>query len=87
MSEILLAKPNLPPDFIDVSVGEAHVVREALYSIFDLEKYHMQSVPRMEYPYPAGYEPLVKLLEDKYQAPVVICKWGKTSPWSHFLRP
>lgn len=79
MSEILLAKPILPPDFIDLSVGEAHVVREALYSVFDIESYQMGRVPDMEYPYPSGYEPLVKLLEDKHQAPVVITNGAKNA--------
>jgi aspartate/methionine/tyrosine aminotransferase len=77
MTDILLAKPKLPPDWIDVSVGEAHVVREALYSIFNVENYRMRSVPRMEYPLPTGYEPLVRFLEDRYGAPVVITNGAK----------
>jgi aspartate/methionine/tyrosine aminotransferase len=77
MSDLLLAKPILPPDFIDVSVGEAHVVREVLYSIFDIDSYRMQSVPRMEYPLSTGYEPLVHFLEEKYGSPVVITNGAK----------
>ena len=33
MSDILLAKPVLPEGWIDLSVGESHVVREA-FSVF-----------------------------------------------------
>lgn len=77
MSEILLAKPILPPGFIDCSVGEAYVVREALSSIFDTEC-HLPTVDRMyEYPLPNGYPALVKRLEEKHGAPVVITNGAK----------
>jgi aspartate/methionine/tyrosine aminotransferase len=84
MTDFLLAKPILPPGFIDCSVGEAHVVREALYSIFDIDNYRMSSVPQMEYPFPTGYAPLVRLLEDKYQAPVVVCNGAKQALGASF---
>jgi aspartate/methionine/tyrosine aminotransferase len=78
MTDILLAKPQLPPDWIDVSVGEPHVVRENLIKIFDLSVYELPSVPHMhEYPEPMGYKPLVKLLEEKHHAPVIITNGAK----------
>ena len=80
MSDILLAKPKLPPDWIDVSVGEAHVVRETLSKVFDLNPDH-HMIPRVahmhEYPVPTGYQPLVDLLEQKHQAPVIITNGAK----------
>ncbi len=78
MSDILLAKPQLPPDWIDVSVGEPHVVRENLLKVFNLTPYELPNVAKMfEYPEPQGYKPLVKMLEDKYKAPVVITNGAK----------
>lgn len=78
MSDILLAKPILPPDFIDVSVGEPHVVREKLFEVFDCSVYELPQTKNMyEYPPPQGYGPLVKLLEDKHGAPVIITNGAK----------
>lgn len=78
MSNILLAKPELPPGFIDVSVGEPHVVREKLMEVFDLSVYELPKVDHMfEYPAPQGYKPLVKLLEDKHGSPVIITNGAK----------
>jgi aspartate/methionine/tyrosine aminotransferase len=78
MTEILLAKPVLPPGFIDVSVGEPHVVREILDDVFDLHPYDLPDVKHMhEYPPPHGHEPLVRLLEEKHGAPVVITNGAK----------
>jgi aspartate/methionine/tyrosine aminotransferase len=80
MSDILLAKPKLPPDWIDVSVGEPHLVRDNLIKIFQLEeelKIGHLKVEDLVYPYPTGYQPLVKLLEDKHGAPVIITNGAK----------
>src|SRR5258708_39125751 len=80
MSDILLAKPILPLDFIDTSVGEAHIVRDALLSIFDISACDLPKLPHLfEYQPPQGYKPLVQLLEDKYQSPVVICNGAKNA--------
>ena len=80
MSDMLLAKPILDADWIDLSVGEAHVVREAFLSTFDWLTHMELSAPHMyEYPLPTGYSPLVKLLEDKYQAPVIITNGAKNA--------
>lgn len=78
MSDILLAKPVLPPGFLDVSVGEPHVVREILDEVFDLHPYDLPDLKHMhEYPPPHGHEPLVRLLEQKHGAPVVITNGAK----------
>jgi len=78
MSDILLAKPVLPPDWIDVSVGEPHIVRDTLLKVFDMSVWDLPQVDHMyEYPSPIGYAPLVKLLEDKHQAPVIITNGAK----------
>jgi len=80
MSDILLAKPNLPPDWIDVSVGEPHLVRDNLIKVFQLEeelKIGHLTTDGLRYPYPTGYQPLVKLLEEKHHAPVIITNGAK----------
>jgi aspartate/methionine/tyrosine aminotransferase len=78
MSDILLAKPILPSDWFDVSVGEPHIVRDILLSIFDLSIYELPKVKHMyEYPAPIGYKPLVEALEAKYKAPVIITNGAK----------
>lgn len=78
MSSILLAKPELPPGFIDVSVGEPHIVREKLFEVFDCSVYELPKVDHMyEYPPPQGYGPLVKLLQDKHGSPVIITNGAK----------
>ena len=77
MSDILLAKPNLPSDWIDVSVGEPHIVREHLLNVFELNR-EVPNIPHMyEYPSPQGYKPLVQLLEEKYRAPVIVTNGAK----------
>lgn len=80
MTDILLAKPKLPPDFIDVSVGEPHLVRDNLIKIFNLDSCLASvdtSLKDMSYPYSAGYQPLVKFLEEKHGAPVIITNGAK----------
>lgn len=83
MSNLLLAIPKLDPSWIDLSVGEAHIVRHALFNTLDL--YRSQSAlsvdlysnNKCEYQSPTGYPLLVKFLEDKHQAPVVITNGAK----------
>jgi aspartate/methionine/tyrosine aminotransferase len=80
MSEILLCKPKLPPDWIDVSVGEPHLVRDNLIKVFQIEdelKICHIKVEDLSYPAPTGYPPLVKLLEEKHGAPVIITNGAK----------
>ncbi len=80
MSDILLAKPKLPPDWIDVSVGEPYLVRDTLIKVFQVEeelKIGHLKVDDLVYPPPTGYQPLVKHLEDKHGAPVIITNGAK----------
>jgi len=80
MSDILIAKPKLPPDWIDLAVGEPHLVRKNLIKIFQLEeelKIGHTKIDELIYPTPTGYAPLVKHLEDKHGAPVIITNGAK----------
>lgn len=88
MSEILLAKPKLPEGWIDVSVGEPHIVREILLKTFpdatDLTA-GFPTVDRMhEYPLPTGYQPLVEFLQSKHDAPVIITNGAKQALGASF---
>jgi histidinol-phosphate/aromatic aminotransferase/cobyric acid decarboxylase-like protein len=78
MSKILLAQPVLKPDWIDLSVGEPHLIREILLEEVDVNK----CFPKLEsedftYPSPCGYDKLVEYLETKHGAPVVITNGAK----------
>jgi aspartate/methionine/tyrosine aminotransferase len=87
MSEILLAKPKLPEGWIDFSVGEPHVVREKFMEIFGFDKTYFTFTTckgSCEYPPPNGYGPLVKLLEEKHGAPVVITNGAKQALGASF---
>jgi aspartate/methionine/tyrosine aminotransferase len=83
MSNLLLAIPKLGEGWLDLSVGEAHIVRNALLTTLDLYRSQNQlsvdlySNNKCEYQPPTGYPPLVKFLEDKHQAPVVITNGAK----------
>jgi aspartate/methionine/tyrosine aminotransferase len=87
MSEILLAKPKLPEGWIDVSVGEPHVVRDTLLKTFDLDlaRHPLPTVDRMhEYPLPTGYQPLVEMLQACHGAPVIITNGAKQALGASF---
>jgi aspartate/methionine/tyrosine aminotransferase len=76
----LLAKPKLAADWIDLSVGESHIVRDTLFKVFNdfpTQLIDLTTNHKSEYQEPAGYPPLVKFLEDKYKAPVVISNGAK----------
>lgn len=61
---------NLPS--IDLRVGEARLVRDIACELFDLETFNIKMNPcDWEYQ-PHGYSPLVKFLEDKYAANVIV---------------
>lgn len=80
MSDMLLAKPKLPEGWIDCSVGEPHLVRENLIKTFQLEeelKHGHVKLNELIYPSPNGYEPLVRHLEEKHGAPVIITNGAK----------
>lgn len=84
MSNILLAKPVLGEGWIDLSVGEAHVVRQALLTYCPLRHLEIESSKIFEYQDPNGYKPLVDFLEDKYNAPVVITNGAKQALGASF---
>ncbi len=80
MSDILLAKTLLPDGWIDTAIGEAHIVKEALFKSCNFSKSHLVNLEldkKCEYPAPNGYPPLVKLLEDRHNAPVIITNGAK----------
>lgn len=86
MSDLTLAKADLPEGTIDAAVGEPHIVRANLFNMFDMESLApvVKDCNQFEYTKPAGYEPLVKFLENKYQAPVIISNGAKQSIGSLF---
>ncbi len=77
MNNILLAKTDLLPGVIDASYGEPYVVKDILLNTFDLQKEFICTYDELSYPTSTGYPPLVSLLEDKHQAPVVITHGAK----------
>jgi aspartate/methionine/tyrosine aminotransferase len=78
MNDILLAKPNLPHGYLDLSAGEPHIIRECLEKTFSLHPYTIPNETGIwEYPFPNGNPDLVRILEDKHKAPVVICNGAK----------
>lgn len=81
MSNLLLARPKLSTDYLDLSYGEAHIVRETLFRVLDLNSnvfaIDLLANNKAEYQSPTGYAPLVKYLEDKHQAPIVISNGAK----------
>lgn len=86
MSDLTLAKADLPEGTIDAAVGEPHIVRANLFQCFDMETLTpvVKDYNLFEYTKPAGYDPLVKLLENKHQAPVIISNGAKQSIGSLF---
>ncbi len=79
MSDILLAKPVLPEGWIDLSVGEATLIRESFLKYFKLSLSQASLEGLLEYPPPNGTKELVSLLEEKYQAPVIVTNGAKQS--------
>lgn len=73
---MLLVQKKLPPGWIDLSVGEPHLIRKRFLEVFPAPKLEITE-QLLEYPFPQGYPPLVKLLEDKFQAPVIITNGAK----------
>lgn len=82
MSDSKLQKVILGPDWIDMSFGEPKVVANALFkqlncvgTSFNMPK--MQDLRNWEYPPASGKPDLVKLLEDRHGARVVVTSGGK----------
>lgn len=80
MSNLLLANTALPEGFINAAIGEPHMVRDNFISIFQIEKeLKVGQINQQEliYPAPVGYDPLVKFLEARHGAPVIITNGAK----------
>jgi len=78
MSDVLLANPVLEDGWIDAAVGEAHLIRNNLLSICNLNDLMPQvTSDDLIYPFPNGYKPLVQFLEDQHHAPVIITNGAK----------
>lgn len=86
MSDILLAKPTLPEGWIDTSVGEASLIRENFFNHYSLGEENINKIPPLllEYPPPNGFKSLTSLLEEKYQAPVVVTNGAKQALGASF---
>lgn len=83
---------KLPAGCIDLCFGEAHIIRQSLLKHFSfpdiqfnedgfITRHKHSNRVRKEhtfnYPHPSGYQPLVKLLERKHNAPVIITNGAK----------
>lgn len=68
-----MARTRIPSDFIDLGIGEPHFLREAVTAVHDVGSFRFDEVPRIwEYAPPHGYDGLVRLLEERHGAPVVV---------------
>lgn len=77
MKGLVLAKEDLPEGWIGAAVGEPYIVKENLFKIFNPPELNLTDKSVFEYSKPQGYDPLVKYLQDKHQAPVVISNGAK----------
>lgn len=69
----VLARKALPDGTIDLGIGEAKVVREALFKCHPGDIFKFKEDPCVwEYQHPSGYGPLARELEEKHEKPVVI---------------
>lgn len=77
-----LQKVILGPDWIDLSFGEPKVVMNALFRQLNrfgdpFKMPTLYDLPKWEYQPAAGKPDLVKILEEKYDARVVVCNGAK----------
>lgn len=91
MTDLLLAKTNSDEGFLDLSIGEAHITRNNLFSYFPslhdptlLALGHNLDLHDFEYLPPAGSTELVRLLEEKHQAPCVVFNGAKQALGASF---
>ncbi len=70
-----LIRVSLPPGWIDLAVGEAHVVRQALQSTYPISTEGL--LENCDYQAPTGFPPLVSLLTKKYKSPVIVTAGAK----------
>lgn len=68
-----MARTRLPADFIDLGIGEPHYLRDVVTAVHDVREFRFDTMPRVwEYAPPTGYDPLVRALEERHGAPVVV---------------
>jgi len=73
-----LVRKKLPPGWIDLAVGEAHVVRHALQVAYPPSLFNLESIADgCDYQSPEGYQRLVMLLEERYGQHVVVTSGAK----------
>lgn len=85
MADVLMARTSLPSDVVDLGIGEPYVLQEFVAGVHDLSHTRFD-VPRVwEYAPPSGFGPLVKALEDRYQAPVVVTTGAKQGLLAAFV--
>lgn len=86
MGDILLAIKDAVPGTIDLTVGEPHTIKRALFENFDISNFQISSneLSFWEYQKPNGYGPLVSFLEKKHSAPVIITNGAKNGLTAYF---
>lgn len=86
MGDILLAIKGVDSGTIDLTVGEPHTIKKALFENFDISKFQVSGseLNFWEYQKPNGYGPLVAFLEKKHNAPVVITNGAKNGLAAYF---
>lgn len=73
-----MAKSRLLPGFIDLGIGEPHVLREEALRHYDLTSVPFTGLRSVwEYAPPFGYEPLVRRLEEEHGTRVVVTVGAK----------
>jgi aspartate/methionine/tyrosine aminotransferase len=73
-----LIRKKLPPGWIDLAVGEAHVVRDALQVTYGPDMFSLEGIAdECDYQAPEGYGPLVEALEGRYGDSVVVTSGAK----------
>lgn len=76
--DMLLAKAPLPPGWIDMGIGEAAVVREALMSTFrSLKSWSPSRRLNLTYQEPRGLSRLVNILSMQHKLPVTVTVGAK----------
>lgn len=76
--DMLLAKSPLPEGWIDMGIGEAATVREALMSTFrSLKAWSPSRKTNFSYQEPRGLPRLVKILSSTHQVPVTVTVGAK----------
>jgi len=73
-----LIRKKLPPGWIDLTVGEAHVIRHALQVAYPPELFNLDNIIcDCDYQAPEGSQRLVMLLEERYGQHVIVTSGAK----------